>query len=610
MAIKFEATGDFSDLIAENQKLQRQLVSVTEQLAKAKDQAEPMGAAGKKAFRELERAAEQAKRSIETPTEAFKKHAAQLDQALAKGLLTAEEHTRAIDQLARKYAGAIDPVQKLAVAQAHLDRQLQAGQITQEQYQQALEEKRKSLENTAEAVDDTTQAGQTHGTMMQSLTGRLMALGAGYMSFQAILGKVKEALAYVNQETDKAIASADKMTDPNKRLAQVSTSAEDLDMMVRRADELAARYGEERDVVRRVSFSARSENFESILPELIKYGDVVSPEAAASVAGQVPGLFGEGSIDPLVAVNAVLAAAKESRLEFEKIAQAMPIISAGGAMTGSDPAEVMGILSVIASNTKSGDEAATLFKGLATKLALDQRTSGQGILGGYRTLQGMSDADRADFLGEAVDANTAYNLLSRRTEDVNERIGLVRRQIAVGEEGGTPILEQQYQMVYEPSTETGRTNLALEQRRQAMIGEEIANERQFAIEGALREAAIASEKERQKAAGYSGIAQYGGDVAGNLVSGLQMSPGAARGATAGGTIAMDQTLLGELVRRLGWTTSDREPGNDGAQLVQEMRRLNSTNEQQLETMRAANATLPRVGASAAAAVPSTQRLGR
>ena len=763
MAIKFEATGDFSDLIAENQKYQRQVTTLTEQLSKLTGGAAPMGTAGVKAFRDMQRAADQARKSIETPTDAFVRQVQQLDAALGKNMLSPKEHAAAIDQLAAKYSGAAGPVDQFRIAQEQLGAKLASNQLTQEQYAAAMERAKAStlatadgaqryqielaaldrqqasgamnadeyqqatrqlaatlaatatpvdqvkielaelqqslatgkitvgeydtrvvelstaaaglatpiervqtkmallddelrrgvidqqsyaqqanrlrteyVENTTAtqryqdgldrvntelrtgqmaheqharavdalekefreaaspaevyekavadlsqqlsagtitateyeqavarhqvAMDQATGAGETHASMTDKLGAKMLALGTGYLSFQAILGKVQEALAYVNQETEKAIGSADKMTDSNKRLAQVATSAEDYDMMVSRADELAAKYGEDRDVVRKVSFSARSEGFESSLDNIMKYSDVVAAESQATVAGQVPNLFG-GEISADQGINATLAAAEASRLSFEEIARALPKVSEGAALQKASAAETMGVTSVMAGHFSSGDTAADRFKALATKLSINESTKGMGILGGIEELQrqqtewqaagGEGDDPLKKFLGESAELNVAFGLLVERMPDVKKRIAEIETEIETVGSGGQGALARKHAQSFDGSTETGRLNQAMEQRRQAQIAEEIANERQFAEEGAKREAAIASEKARQKDEGYIGLAQYGGHAAGNAATLVGADEETAAAMTRAGTEAIGGTsFTGFLARRV------------------------------------------------------------
>lgn len=778
MAIKFEATGDFSALIAENEKYQRQVTALTQKLEAAMRAGDEMGAAGQRAFNDLKRFADQATASLAGPADAFREKVGKLDQALAAGLLTKDQYAAAVGQLGEKYLAAAGPVDQYAIRVGQLDRQLSAGKMTQDQYADAIaaskasalqgadgaerykieladldrqladgkmgqdaysrkvsdlrqtllaaaspadqvrlqiqrldeqladgsitsqrydadmkalrdqvnatpdpvdrlqsrlamlddqlrrgivdtrehkkqtqllredflataspadvyrqavseltdqlndgeitsEDYRKSIAKHDQDLADATGAGEKHGSMVDQLGQKMIALGGGYMSFQAILGTVKEALAYVNQETEKAIGSADKMTDSNKRLIQVYDTAEELDAAVKQADTLAAQFGVQRDVVRRVMFAAKSEGFESAVPDLIKYSDVVDAEAAATVAGQVPGLFGEGSIDAMTAVNATLAAAKSSRLDFEKIATALPKLAEGGALQGADPAEAMGVLSVMAGHFASGDTAADRFKALSTKLSLDERTKGQGIVGGVQTLQAMSDEDRKEFLGDSQELNVAYELLTRRMGDVQERIALVNAEIEAGQTGGQTSLERQYNLMYDQETAFGRQNSALEARRRAQIAEEIANERQFAEGGARREAAsdreMARLKEQEVNAAAQSQASWMGRAVGGMLTMLGFDDQVSEAFTAGTTRAIGEVGSGRTRGVEGLTESLREEPllapRAAAEMQTQLERIAAATDrtaQSLDRIAASTGT----GASAAAAVASPQRQGR
>jgi len=752
MPIKFEATADFNDLVRENQKAQRENAKLADQLRALTGLAEPMGAAGTRAFKDMARAADQAVKSLQTPADQFAAQVEKLDAAMKAKRLGAEEHAAAIDQLAATYSEAVGPVEQLRIRETQLDAQLKAGRISQDEHTAAMAKAQQAAMSTGSAVDrlelqladlsrqhdrgelsaeehaqavlqlsqqftagaapadryeravreleqqhqrgeisaaeyrqevsrhkqeldNATQSGEKQAGMFGTLGGKLLALGSGYMSFQAILGQVKAALDYVNRETERALESADAMTDPNRRLAQVATSAEDYSMMVRRADELAAAYGEDRDAVRRVSFSARSEGFEAALPEIIKYGDIVSAESAASVAGQVPTLFG-GQINTMEAINATLAAAEASRLDFEQVAKNLPKVAEGGAIAGASPAETMAVLSVMSSNFASGETTADRIKSLLVKMGIDKEfgLSGKGGIGGVEALQALSEEDRRKFLGDSQELNVAYNLIAERLPEVIERTKMIESQIEAVRSGTGGILATKYANRFSEQTAEGRRDLALEERRQAIIAEEIANENQLTEKGAQREAAIAREKARQKDENISPIAQFGGSQAAAVARTLGLSPEAAAASARSGTEVASTVLspqfwtqagnqgpamaiAGAFVDMVGRAREDREqPTSEPLAAIQPPRteppavqttvaRPASVDNRQptqapaqqppaqppptldpgdnLRAIRAAMertaaavedtrdvARTPRPGASAAAAAPSTQRMGR
>jgi hypothetical protein len=435
------------------------------------------------------------------------------------------------------------PAEKLAAKYDAVTEAYEKGLIPQKNYERYLAQLNETAEKAAAQVDAGTAAVNDNATATgkaasstQGLSGSIEQAVLGYMSFNAILSKVGEALQWTREQTEAAMASAHGMTDANRRLIQVSDEydPQDLDRMLQQADELAAKYGEDREVVREVIFSARSEGFDSAVDDIIKFGDIIDARAAATVAGQVPGLFGEGSIDPSVAVSATLAAAKSSRLDFERIAQAMPIIAAGGAMQGSDPAEAMGMLSVMASHTKSGDEAANLFKSLAVSMSLDERTKGKGLIGGFEAIQGMTPEEQTEFLGTNKELNIAFTLLGTRLEDVKARIALVNKEIEAGATGGESNLDRIYGTIYDPSTYSGTLNAAKETARREAIALEIANERQLAVTGLGQQSAIDTELRKMKEAGQSTFGQWAAAQFGGWAQAANLDPSIVRGVTMAG----------------------------------------------------------------------------
>ena len=149
MAIKFEATGDFSDLIRENQRYQKEVTSLKQQLHDAAGAGAQMGSGGEKAFRDLQKAADQAKRSIESPTAALQRSVEQLDEALAKGMLTQKEYAAAVGQMQAAYQQSTTASQRYQENLSRLDDQLRAGQITTTEHAQAVDRLGREFAKTA-----------------------------------------------------------------------------------------------------------------------------------------------------------------------------------------------------------------------------------------------------------------------------------------------------------------------------------------------------------------------------------------------------------------------------------------------------------------------------
>jgi hypothetical protein len=368
-----------------------------------------------------------------------------------------------------------------------------------------------AVDGSTEAVNNNAAATGKAAASAEGLGGSIGKAVLGYMSFNAILGKVGEALQWTREQTEEAMASFAGMSSARSRLAQIADpgSGRSLDALEARADELAMKYGEGRDKVAEALFSAVSEGFEGSLESLVKYGDIVDLKAAAGVAGQVPGLFKGSGLKPEEAVSTTLLAARQSRLSFEDIASAMPSIAQGAALTGSTPTEAMGILSVMSSTFQSGAEAATKFKGLATKFSISgDEFAGKGILGGVESLMGMDEAARREFLGESQELNVAYQTLVANLPEVRKRIGEIDEELATLRAGGAGVLERQYQEFFGSGTAGAERRLALEGQRQAEIAREIANERQLALTGMQTQTEIDRALTEMKDRGEATFGQY------------------------------------------------------------------------------------------------------
>jgi hypothetical protein len=218
-------------------------------------------------------------------------------------------------------------------------------------------------------------------------------------------------------------------------------------------------------------------------------------------------------------------------------------------------------------------------------MSLDERTKGQSIIGGHGVLQEMDDEDRAEFLGRSIELNTAYNLLSRRMDDVKERIAMVNQEIKVGETGGVSTLERQFQEYFSGESERGERRLAAERYRQDEISREIANEEDRALIGFETGAAI-----NRAVTGMRGEASFGqfavekvGRGAETLTAGTSWSGTAVEAATGGaqryfgGTESnlefLGRNLIDAVLPLNALLRMATEPGNNSPdELLQEQRR--------------------------------------
>lgn len=378
------------------------------------------------------------------------------------------------------------------------------------------------------AAKQTETATKRQEVAANQLTRSLTRVAAGYMGWDAAIRVAAGAFQFMRQEADAAMASATRLTDARRRLVQVTTSEADLKNLERLADEMSAKYGVGRETTRQILFSARSEGFEDFARELIASSRVIAPEAAATAAGQIPGLFPGRGLTPAQSVNAALVAAQQSRLDFEQLVRSLPGAAEGAGMAGAGPAETMALASVLASRFKSGETAADRIKAFGTRVALDPALAGRGVLQAVRDLQAASEERRQEFLGTSQELNTAFVTIGQELSVIEQR----QRQIqdAIGAAG------------------TARSALAEGRRRAGVvfapqqaaeagaIAREAAREGALAGAGFLRQAAVDQAMVDLQQAGV--VSQWAAQGAGTLAAGLRVSPEAVgQTARTTGTVA-------------------------------------------------------------------------
>lgn len=446
----------------------------------------------------------------------------------------------------------------------------------------------------------------TMGQLGTSVAGVMTS----YLSLQGVLAGVRNALAFVRGETDRAVASSEQLIESNRQLRQVAISDKDLQAMHDKADLLATEYGETRQTTRAIVFQGRSLGFEEAVPSLIKYGDVVSPEQAALVAGKVPKLFPGSGLTPMQAVDLVGFAAQKSEISFEDMALPLARLAEGGGLTGATPEETAAIMSVMVTSFASKETAADRMKALAVKLSQSEEFGGKGVVEGFKALVAADEEARSDFLGKNAELIVAFGKMKERVPEVDEALGKMEAHTASMKGGRLPFLEQAYEATFSEKTEVGRLNRSLERLRKARISDELKNEKQLAKRGADQEAALLEEMAMLKGGDESMIVQFGATSVGAALKGLNASPEIiAAGTRAGGRATEMTGHAGEIA---GLATPAGAIGHVGTSLWglfggQKAEPPGETNEllrEQLEETRQIRAntdnTTPSVGATVAA----------
>lgn len=314
------------------------------------------------------------------------------------------------------------------------------------------------------------------------LTGSLVGYAAGLVTIEAGVTAIKTAWELVRKEQEAGLNALKSTQSQDRRLLQISTSPEEFNRFRAQSDSLSNQFGVDRTVTREVLFSAVSEGFRDAVPAIIAANRVVDPTSAAGVAGQAPALF-KGTIGALEAVNLTLKAAQASRLNFEQIAGSLPQASEGASVAKATAEETLAVLSVLASEFKSGETAADRIKAFATASGISDQFAGQGIVAVVEKLQAMDEAGRKDFLGSSAELNVAYVKMSDNLDLIKQRVEEFNREGADFAAGGGLLRSQTAIANNDPFTRA----LVIEAR--AKMARESGQVQDSSISGAATEAA-------------------------------------------------------------------------------------------------------------------------
>jgi hypothetical protein len=586
MSIKFEASGDFSQLLAENQKYQQSLVKLTEQVQKLEANANKMAAAATKA-----------------------------GQQFAASGTPLGDYQRTVDKLSKQMA---------------------AGTISQTEFAQAVSKADAVYEKSKTSLDATTAKVEAHKGSLSGLGSQIATVAAGYLSWSAALGVVKEALQFVQQESDKAKESLKGLQPAEGQMAQIARNADDLAAMSGAADTLAAKYGVKREDTRAAIVEGRNLSIDDqSIESMVKYSDVASLGAQTTLGGKMSMIFGRDQVTPQEAASMGMLAAGASASNFEEMSKGIPSAAEGGRMAGASAEETLALYSVFAGQFPSAQVGAERIKALGGKIAKSDDLKGLGFGGAMEKMAGMKDEElfggEGTVFGADMESRVAYETLKKEMAAFKAMRDKVGEEKATMRSGGDSFFETQYRQKFDPTlakTQQGKdyvqTQIALEEQRKAEIAREIANERQFGTAGIQRQTGVDREMAALKDRQAVGAAQYAGQKAGDLATFVGGNETVAATATRAGAAAVggDSTGFGGFAwnrlqgaATLGATdiiAAIRAAVGGDAQIEEQkttraaIERQTQVAEQTLEVLRRA----PRSGASAAAAVPNVQRQGR
>jgi chromosome segregation ATPase len=367
----------------------------SEAAKKAKEEAAERAKAEREHIKMMERGKAMVE-SMRTPQEAYNAAVEDANELHQKGAIDAESLARKLQQLKNRLDEQTGvSARNAAVEKARLDVMAKNGQVTDRaaaainKYEQELVELDKkqeagtiSAQELARAqakvrseFDESVGLADKQNGLVSLASSQLGQYATAAGAAAAAVGLIRSAWETVTAEQQKGLDALKATQDTSRALLQISDTPEDFASMRAEAQQLATQEGVDIATVERVMFSAVSEGFRDAVPDIIAANQIIAPEAAAGVAGQVPALF-QGTIGALEAVDLTLKAARDSRLNFEDIARSLPGAAEGGAVAKASPEETLAVLSVLASRFKSGETAADRIKAFSAKAGIDAGDAG------------------------------------------------------------------------------------------------------------------------------------------------------------------------------------------------------------------------------------------
>lgn len=465
-------SGDASQFIRELQKaehaekgVEQAFHDVTKAAAETTESVERIGKAGRKGQTEIDLLLKELRRTGPEGGRAAR--------AMEKSFQDAGTHgRRSVQQIIDKI-GEIDPAAKSAFDAFELEAR-QAAEELERQFQestQIVDAKLVKLHTPMDALKEKVRS--VFGPDgLQSVSSYGVAIG----TVTAALAAAAKGFEILKENQDAAINSLQAQEPAEKRLAQIATSAKDLDAMLKQADQIAVDAGLGREQARNLVFSARSEGFAGDINQIARFGRVVDVESQGTLAGSLGRLFAGEGLTTEQRLSGVLAAAETSAFDFETVGRSVKKSAAPASQAGADLAETLAANATLANLI--GETAGDRLKAFSSKVAQDPTLAGGGIIAAVKQLQGMNDEQRRKFLGESIELNEAYTLLSNNMAEVEKITTTVRNDLQ-NSKTGQGVLGTRTRIV--EGSERFQTR---ERLRRSEIQKEIAEENRFAQSGA------------------------------------------------------------------------------------------------------------------------------
>ena len=343
----------------------------------------------------------------------------------------------------------------------------------------------------------------------QSAVDQISAYATGVISVGAAFGLARKAIAFYNEERERATGETDDLSDTRTALRQISKG--DFDKLEQRADALATDkdLGITREEARKLIFAARSTGFEGEERTVAAADPVIPAEVGAAFAGEFRKFFSKEGLSIESAFNTALAGAAESQFN---ISQLLPQVrtAAQGAIAGGESSDVVAATSVLADNF--GKSVGDRIRALGVKLATNDQTKGLNLIDAVKKLADDPEL-RKSIVKDSSELKAVVSKFIERggtIQRADKRIEAEQRKV-----GDAGLIGKAVKEATDTSTQSGRIEssrrerIAAEQSRRKAEEEKLssgANQARAAREEAAEEALKNGQNAVQRAAGSAGSA--------------------------------------------------------------------------------------------------------
>jgi hypothetical protein len=359
----------------------------------------------------------------------------------------------------------------------------------------------KGVQAFSQELDRAGQKGQRAGKTIQQEMGamvssNLLAAVSATVLFKAGIDKMSEAWTEYIKVQEEAARGMRAVVNASAKLSQLASSPKELQQLHEKRDTLAAKYNISQDAAVEAMFNARSAGLDDSELDMLAKGSILGDDSAKSSAfmGSIKQIY-KGSVDPKQAYNVALQAAADSpNLEMADYTEKLPMLMAPGDKLGLGIEELASMMTE--GSATFGKVTGDRYQELLGRLGTFEQYQGKGMAG-LEEFTKLSKKEQEKYIGNDASKRQAADNLKQELDDI--RKGAARYKITAGETGtDRDALTRQLGIHFDPSTETGRANVAAFEAGRKEKEAETAERKRFG-EGQLQKERVASEEGRRLA---------------------------------------------------------------------------------------------------------------